>query len=135
MKLRKGIGGPTVSAALGSSAGTIAFLLLLDRGISAERWTQITVAGGVFAVFMAIWNGGLQFLARKRRTIRNVLFDLFVAQTLGVTAAAWAVLPALNRIRWSDIAVLTGLGAVMMAGGWLRTRHNIRGRRPDELFS
>jgi hypothetical protein len=109
--------------------------LLLDRGISAERWTQITVAGGVFAVFMAVWNGGLQFLARKRRTIRNVLFDLFVAQTLGVTAAAWAVLPALNRIRWSDIAVLTGLGAVMMAGGWLRTRHNIRGRRPDELFS
>src|SRR6266545_4969084 len=53
----------------------------------------------------------------------------------GVTAAAWAVLPALDRIRWPDIAVLTGLGAVMVAGGWVRTRKNIRGRRPDELFS
>jgi hypothetical protein len=76
-----------------------------------------------------------QFLARKRRTVHNVLFELFVAQSLGVTAAAWAVLPALEQIRWPDIVALTGLGAVMVAGGWVRTRKNIRGRRPDELFS
>jgi hypothetical protein len=83
---------------------------------------------------MALWNGGLQWRARRRRTVRNLLFELFVAQALGVTVAAWAVLPALERIRWPDIAVLTGLGAVMVVGGWVRTRRNIRGRRPDELF-
>jgi hypothetical protein len=84
---------------------------------------------------MAVWNGGLQLLARRRRTVRNVVFELFVAQAVGVTAAAWAVLPVLDRIRWPDIAVLTGLGVAMVAGGWVRTHKNIRGRRPDELFS
>ncbi len=76
-----------------------------------------TVAGVAFAVFMAVWNGGLQVLARRRRTVRNVLFELFVAQAVGVAAAAWAVLPLLDRVRWSDIAVLTGFGAVMVACG------------------
>ena len=129
------IRGPALAAALGSGTGTGAFLIVLDRGISADRGVLVTVAGVGFAVFMALWNGGLQYLARKRRTVRNLLFELFVAQALGVTVAAWAVLPALERIRWPDIAVLTGLGAVMVMGGWVRTRRNIRGRRPDELFS
>ncbi len=135
MKLGTTIRGPALAAALGSAAGTGVFLIVLDRGIGAGRGVVAAVAAVAFAVFMALWNGGLQFLARKRRTVRNVLFEQFVAQALGVTAAAWAVLPALDRIRWPDIAVLTGLGAVMVAGGWVRTRKNIRGRRPDELFS
>jgi hypothetical protein len=133
--LRTAIGGPAVAAALGSGAGTAVFLMVLDRAIGGDRCVVATVAGVTFAVFMAVWNGGLQFLARRRRTVRNVFFELFVAQALGVTAAAWAVLPMLDRIRWPDIAVLTGLGVIMVAGGWLRTRHHIRGRRPDELFS
>jgi len=135
MKLRTAIERPAVAAALGSGAGTGVFLMVLDRAIGGDRWVVATVAGVAFAVFMAVWNGGLQFLARRRRTVRNVLFELFVAQALGVTAAAWAVVPVLDRVRWPDIAGLTGLGAVMVAGGWLRTRKNIRGRRPDELFS
>jgi hypothetical protein len=108
---------------------------VLDRAIGSDRLAVAIVAGVVFAAFMAVWNGGLQLLARRRRTVRNVIFELFVAQTLGVTAAAWAVLPMLDRIRWPDIASLTALGAVMVVGGWLRTRKNIRGRRPNELFS
>jgi hypothetical protein len=127
--------GSAVAAALGSAAATGVFLFALDRGIAAGRWVVAIGAGVAFAIFMAVWNGGLQYLARRRRTVRNVIFELFVAQAMGVTAAAWAVLPALDRIRWPDIAVVTGLGAVMVAGGWLRTRHHIRGRRPDELFS
>jgi len=135
MMLRTAIRGHSAAAALGSGAGTGVFLIVLDRAIGGDRRVVATVAGVAFAVFMAVWNGGLQFLARRRRTVRNVLFEMFVAQGLGVTAAAWAVLPLLDRIRWPDIAGLTGLGAVMVAGGWLRTRKNIRGRRPDELFS
>jgi K+ transporter len=134
MKFWTAIGGSAVAAALGSGAGTAVFLIALDRAIDDGRWLTVTVAGVAFAAFMAVWNGGLQALARRRRTARNVLFELFVAQALGVIAAAWTVLPILDRIRWPDIAVLTGLGAVMVAGGWLRTRKNIRGRRPDELF-
>ena len=84
---------------------------------------------------LAVWNGGLQVLARRRRTVRNVIFELFVGQTVGVVVASWAVLPALDRIRWPDIATLTGVGVVMLMGGWLRTRRNIRGRTPHELFS
>jgi hypothetical protein len=129
------IRGPVLAAAFGSAVGTGVFLIVLDRGIRADRGVVAAVAGVAFAVFMAVWNGGLQFLARKRRTVRNVVLELFAAQALGVSAAAWAVLPTLDRIRWPDIAVLTGLGAVMVAGGWARTRKNIRGRRPDELFS
>jgi putative flippase GtrA len=135
VKLRTAIRGHSAVAALGSGAGTGVFLIVLDKAIGGDSRVVATVAGVAFAVFMAVWNGGLQFLARRRRTVRNVLFELFVAQALGVTAAAWAVLPLLDRIRWPDIAGLTGLGAVMVAGGWLRTRKNIRGRRPDELFS
>ena len=135
MKLGTAIRGLALAASLGSAVGTGVFLIVLDRGIGAHRLMVAAGAGVAFVVFMAGWNGGLQFLARKRRTVHNVLFELFVAQSLGVTAAAWAVLPALDQIRWPDIVVLTGLGAVMVAGGWVRTRKNIRGRRPDELFS
>ena len=123
------------AAALGSGAGTAVFLTVLDRAIGADRRTAAIVAGVVFAAFMAGWNGGLQVLARRQRTARNVLFGLFVAQASGVIVAAWAVLPMLDRIRWPDIAALTGLGALMVGYGWLRTRRHIRGRRPDELFS
>ena len=135
MRLWTVIGGPAVAAALGSGVGTVVFLLVLDPAIVGDRWVVATVAGVAFAVFMAVWNGGLQVLARRRRTVRNVLFELFVAQAVGVAAAAWSVLPLLDRVRWSDVAVLTGFGAVMVACGWLRTRKSIRGRRPDELFS
>jgi hypothetical protein len=131
--LRAAIGGRAATAALGSAGGTGIFLIVLDRAISADH--DAMVAGVAFAAFMAVWNGGLQVLARRRRTVRNVLFELFVAQAVGVTAAAWAVLPVLDRIRWPDVAGLTGFGAVMVLVGWLRTRKNIRGRRPDELFS
>ena len=134
MRLWTTIGGPAVAAALGSGVGTLVFLVVLDRAIVGDRRVVATVAGVAFAVFMAVWNGGLQVLARRRRTVRNVLFELFVAQAVGVAAASWAVLPLLDRVRWSDIAVLTGFGAVMVACGWLRTRKSIRGRRPDELF-
>ena len=127
--------GFAVGAALGSGASAAFFLVVLDRAIDARDWVVSTAAGLVFAVFMAIWNGGLQLLSRRRRTVRNVIFELFVGQTVGVVAAAWAVLPALDRIRWPDIAVLTGIGVAMLAGGWLRTRKNIRGRPPHELFS
>jgi hypothetical protein len=135
MKLWAATGGSAAAAALGSGAGAGVFLMVLDRAIGSDRLAVAIVAGVVFAAFMAVWNGGLQLLARRRRTVRNVIFELFVAQTLGVTAAAWAVLPMLDRIRWPDIASLTALGAVMVVGGWLRTRKNIRGRRPNELFS
>jgi O-antigen/teichoic acid export membrane protein len=135
VELWTGTGGFRVAAALGCAAATGVFLLVLDRAIVSDRQSVAMVAGVSFAVFMAVWNGGLQVLVRRRRTRRNVVFELFVAQTLGVVAAAWAVLPVLDRIRWADIAGLTGLGVVMLAVGWLRTRKNIRGRRPDELFS
>jgi hypothetical protein len=135
VKLWTGIGGSAVAAALGSGAATGAFLVTLDRAIGADRRLAATLAAVAFAIFMAVWNGGLQFLARRLRTARNVVFELFVAQALGVAVVAWAVLPVLDRIRWPDIAGLTSLGAVMVAVGWLRTRGNIRGRRPDELFS
>lgn len=134
MKLGSSIGGPTVAAALGSGAGTATFLLVLDRDIQAGRALAGTLAGLAFAIFMAVWNGGLQYLARRRRTVRNVFFELFVGQAIGVIAAAWAALPALSRIGWPDLAVLTVAGIVMVAVGWLRTRRHIRGRRPDELF-
>ena len=127
--------GFALAAALGSGAAAGLFLVVLDRAIGVGHWVVATAVGVAFAVFMAVWNGGLQFLARRRRTARNVMFELFVGQTVGVAAAAWAVLPALDRIRWPDIAVLTGIGVAMLAGGWLRTRKNIRGRPPHELFS
>jgi hypothetical protein len=125
----------TVAAALGSGASAGLFLVVLDRAIGAGHWVVATAAGLGFAVFMAVWNGGLQLISRRRRTVRNVIFELFVGQTMGVAAAAWAVLPALNWIRWPDIAMLTGIGVVMLAAGWLRTRRNIRGRPPHELFN
>ena len=127
--------GFAVAAALGSGAGAGLFLVGLDRAIGVGHWVVATAAGVAFAVFMAVWNGGLQLLSRRRRTVRNVIFELFVGQTAGVAAAAWAVLPALDWIRWPDIAVLTGIGVAMLAAGWLRTRRNIRGRPPHELFS
>ena len=127
--------GFAVAAALGSGAGSGLFLAVLDRAIGADNWVMATAAGVTFAVFMAVWNGGLQLLSRRRRTVRNAIFELFVGQTVGVAAAAWAVLPALDWIRWPDIAMLTGIGVAMLAGGWLRTRRNIRGRSPRELFS
>ena len=127
--------GFAVAAALGSGASAGLFLVVLDRAIGAGHWVVASAAGVLFGVFMAVWNGGLQFLSRRRRTVRNVMVELFVGQTVGVVAAAWAVLPALDRIRWPDIAMLTGIGVAMLAAGWLRTRRNIRGRPPHELFS
>jgi hypothetical protein len=135
MKLWTAISGSAVAAALGSGAATAVFLTVLDRTIVDDHRILGVVAGLAFAAFMAVWNGGLQVLARRRRTARNLLFELFVAQAVGVVAAAWAVLPTLDRIRWPDIVALTVIGVVLVAGGWLRTRRNIRGRRPDELFS
>jgi O-antigen/teichoic acid export membrane protein len=127
--------GLVLAAALGSGAGTSVFLVVLDRAIDDGSLTIAVTAGVVFAAFMAAWNGGLQYRERRRRTTRNVLFEQFVGQTVGVTIAAWVVLPVLDRIRWPDMASLTVLGAAMVAVGWLRTRRNIRGRRRDELFS
>jgi hypothetical protein len=135
MKKWTAVEGLAVAAALGSGAGAALFLAVLDRAIGVGHWVVATAVGVAFAVFMAVWNGGLQFLARRRRTARNVIFELFVGQTVGVAVAAWVVLPALDWIRWRDIAVLTGIGVAMLAGGWLRTRRNIRGRPPHELFS
>ena len=124
-----------VAAAVGSGAAAGVFLVVLDRAIVAGDRTAAIAAGVSFAAFMGIWNGSLQFMARRRRTVRNVMFELFAGQTIGVVTVAWAVLPALDRIRWPDIAVVTTVGLVMLAQGWLRTRKNIRGRRPHELFS
>jgi len=129
------IEGFAVTAAVGSGAGAGLFLVVLDRAIGVGHWVMAAVAGVAFAVFMAVWNGGLQLLSRRRRTVRNAIFELFVGQSVGVVAASWAVLPALVWIRWPDIAMLTGIGVAMLAGGWLRTRRNIRGRPPHELFS
>ena len=85
MRRSAAISGATIAAAVGSGVGAGVFFVVLDRAIAGAHGVIATAAGAAFALFMAVWNGGLQFLARRRRTARNLIFELFVAQALGVT--------------------------------------------------
>lgn len=124
-----------IAAALGTAVGAAVFFVALEATIDAEAWGRVAVAGVLFGLFMAAWNGTLIHLDSKQRTTRNVIFENAVGEWASLLGVAWLLAPSLEHLRWQDLVLYTVASIPILGIVWLITRKNIKGERRHELFA
>lgn len=120
--------------AVGSAAAAATFFVQLDRALTAQLFAQVGWVAAGFGVFMAVWNGPLIHLDRRRRSTRNVVFEHLVAQVGSVATVAWISSPWIGHLRWADLALYTIAASISLFFVYLATRREISGKDPDEIF-
>ncbi|MBA2337453.1 MAG: hypothetical protein H0V96_06825 [Acidimicrobiia bacterium] len=124
-----------VATAVVAAIGAAIFFIVVENALERERWGLLAGAVTGFGGYMAAVNVIAIRVDDRPRSIRNLAFEHATAQVVGVLGVAWALVAALDHLRWQQLAFSTVTAAPFLVLVHVVTRRTIKGEDPDELFA
>ncbi len=124
-----------LAAAVVSAIGAAIFFIVVENALERERWGLLAGAVTGFGGYMAAVNVIAIRVDDRPRSTRNLAFEHATAQVVALLGVAWALVAALNHLRWQQPAFSTVTAAPFLVLVHVVTRRTIKGEDPDELFA